>query len=368
MKVLHINSNYLYTTLFDKMVQHLNLLGVNNTVFMPTSGKINFVIPPKEFVHHPVSFNKKDSYFFYLKQAKIFKSLKLNLDVTKFDLVHAHTLFTDGCIAYKLKKKYGLRYIVAVRNTDVNTFFKYMVHMRGLGIKILKEAEKIIFLSESYKKLVLEKYVPRKIKAEISYKSEVIPNGIDEFWFKNKGDNKDLVNKYSLNLVYAGTINKNKNIINTIKSIDILEEEGYSVIFTVVGRIVDDSIYQQILSKPYVKYITQKAKEDLIDIYRKNDIFVMPSKTETFGLVYAEAMSQGLPIVYTKNQGFDGQFKEGKVGFHVEWNDPREIADRIIDISRKYKELSINSIELNGKFNWIEISQKYKVLYKLSAE
>lgn len=40
----------------------------------------------------------------------------------------------------------------------------------------------------------------------------------------------------------------------------------------------------------------------------------MPSHKETFGLVYAEAMSQGLPIIYTKNQGFDGQFPDGYVG------------------------------------------------------
>ena len=29
----------------------------------------------------------------------------------------------------------------------------------------------------------------------------------------------------------------------------------------------------------------------------------MPSKHETFGLVYAEAMTQGLPVIYTKNEG-----------------------------------------------------------------
>src|SRR5690606_19135661 len=40
-------------------------------------------------------------------------------------------------------------------------------------------------------------------------------------------------------------------------------------------------------------------KEELIRIYRDCHLFVMPSRNETFGLVYVEAMLQGLPILYT---------------------------------------------------------------------
>ena len=44
-------------------------------------------------------------------------------------------------------------------------------------------------------------------------------------------------------------------------------------------------------------------------IYRENDIYVMPSIIETFGLVYAEAMSQGLPVIYTRGQGLIDNLK-----------------------------------------------------------
>ena len=56
----------------------------------------------------------------------------------------------------------------------------------------------------------------------------------------------------------------------------------------------------------------------------------MLSIMETFGLVYAEAMSQGLPIIYTKGQGFDEQFDEGKVGYHADCFNIEEIVKRII--------------------------------------
>jgi glycosyltransferase involved in cell wall biosynthesis len=58
-------------------------------------------------------------------------------------------------------------------------------------------------------------------------------------------------------------------------------------------------------------------KEKLLNNYRNSDIFIMPSYNETFGLVYIEAMSQGLPIIYTQNEGVDGYFKEGSVGYSV---------------------------------------------------
>ena len=72
----------------------------------------------------------------------------------------------------KLKRQYGIPYIVAVRNTDVNLFFKKMIHLRKLGINIMKEADKVIFLSNTYKDQVIEIY--SKLQDESIIKSVVI--------------------------------------------------------------------------------------------------------------------------------------------------------------------------------------------------
>ena len=55
----------------------------------------------------------------------------------------------------------------------------------------------------------------------------------------------------------------------------------------------------------------------------------MPSFPETFGLVYVEAMSQGLPIIYTKGQGIDGYFEDGKVGYPVNTKDSNDIVKKL---------------------------------------
>lgn len=368
MKILHLNSNYLYTTLFDKMVQNLEKRGIENTVFMPVNGKKSFVIQPRDFVYYPVAFNNIDRYFFYYKQLKIFNKLRNTLFSFSFDITHAHTLFTDGYSAYKLKKKYKIPYVVTVRNTDVNTFFKRIIHLRRLGIQILKNADMVVFLSETYKKMVIDCYVPNNMQKEINDKSRVIPNGIDEYWFQNKGTPKELSNKKSANLLHVGVINKNKNVLTTIKAIEILQNRGFNINFSVVGRIDDKSIYQQIKDIDFVTYIEPKSQEELISIYRKQDIFVMPSITETFGLVYAEAMSQGLPVVYTRGQGFDRQFKEGIVGHSVDCLKPVDIADKINDIIDNYEVISSNCISLCDKFEWKKISIIYEKLYSQVLE
>lgn len=90
----------------------------------------------------------------------------------------------------------------------------------------------------------------------------------------------------------------------------------------------------------------------------------MPSHHETFSLVHAEAMSQGLPVIYSRGQGFDGQFEDGVVGFSVQYDSPEEIAEKVIDIINNYEAISQNCVEKADKFDWDKIAGKYIEIYK----
>ncbi|MDK2828110.1 MAG: L-malate glycosyltransferase [Clostridium butyricum] len=364
-KILHINSYYssssFYKNLYDNQIEN----GLDIDVFVPISSSV--ILNNSDLGKYTtvsVNHGKYDRILFFLKHNKIYKDIIRRFKIGEYSVIHAHSLFSNGYIAYKLKQEYGVPYIVAVRNTDVNVFFKYMVHLRKLGIQILQEADKVIFLSKSYRDFVIQKYVPEKFKKEIFNKAEIIPNGIDDFWFNNKGNIRNTPDKNNLKLLYVGAINKNKNIIITIKAIKILQNEGYNINFTVVGKVEDKSIFNQIKNLSFITYITPKPKEELINIYRANDIFIMPSKTETFGLVYAEAMSQGIPVIYTKGQGFDGQFEEGIVGYSVQHDSAEEIVERVKAILDDYKTISNNCINKVDKFDWDEIAKGYYSIYE----
>lgn len=358
-----MNSNYLATNLYDKMLEIIDEFNVFNSVYTAMHDHDEIVVPIKPFVTASVCFKKNDRFRYFYKQNKIEHDVLNKLNVSSYDLIHAHTLFTDGYVALKMKKRFGIPYIVAIRNTDVNIFFRYLLYLRNVGVEILNHAEKIIFISASYKEQVFLKYIPCELRQSFIRKSVIIPNGIDRFWLQNKYCCKNAPSKTDVKLIYVGRINKNKNITSTMKAIDILQRRGYNIQFTVVGKIENMSVYKHIKNAFYTKHLESMQKDELVEIYRQNDIFIMPSLKETFGLVYAESMSQGLPVIYTRGQGFDKQFNDGFVGYSVDCRNVGDIADKIELVINDYQELSNNCIQNCDKFDWNLISCQYVNIY-----
>ena len=287
--------------------------------------------------------------------------LESNLDIKGFDLIHAHTVFSGGYAARQLQKKYGIPYIVAVRNTDVNVFFKYMFHLRAVGVDILRNASRIIFLSPSYREQVLRDYIPLKDLESIAEKSEVLPNGIAELFFEQNAQPKQL--NGTLKIIQVGRLVKLKNPELTAKAVEILRSRGRDVELTFVGSVQDEN-YRPLLDKDYVNWFDNCPQTEVIGHLSQADIFVMPSHIETFGLAYVEAMSQSLPVLYTAGQGFDGQFPEGEVGFAVSDSDPEALADAIEKVVENYETLSKNAISGAKKFRWDTIGSRYTELYR----
>lgn len=364
MKILHICSYYLGTKLYQNLFDSLEKKGIDEDVYVFTDKYNELKEEYPSNIHISQCYNKNDRYIFHLKHLKVLKDIQKKIDIKKYSIMHAHSLFSNGYIAYKLNQKYNVPYIVVARNTDVNLFFNKIIYLRKTGINILRNAEKVIFISEPYKKYTVDKFIPEGCKKSIENKSIAIPNGIDEFWLKNKYKERTDLSGNRIKLIYAGTINGNKNIETTIKACELLIEQGYDVRYKIVGEIMDEKYNDLISIYSFVKYIPHCQKEELINHYRNSDIFIMPSKHETFGLAYAEAMSQGLPAIYTRGQGFDGQFDEGEVGYSVQYNSVEEIARRIKDILGNYTTISSNCIKKVDRFGWDKIAYDYVKIYE----
>lgn len=362
MRVLHINGNFLFTNLHQCMIKSLSKYGIDNSVFVPMYNKSLAVLTPDDNVTVSECFNKWDKISFNYKQSKIFKSAEIIYKTKEFDIIHAYTLFSDGNCAMNLSQKYGIPYVVAVRNTDVNIFLKKMIHLRKKGLQIMLNSSAVFFLSESYKNQVFHKYVPVKYREILDKKTYIIPNGIDGFWLDNiyEGHRPQ---KEEINAVYAGRINKNKNITAIQRAIKILNKKGYNIKLTVVGKVESQREFDKIISDYNTCYLKQLPKEKLICVYRESDFFIMPSFSESFGLVYAEAMSQKLPVIYTKGQGFDGQFEEGVVGYSVDPHNAEDIADKILKILLKKHEIEKACVNNVRKYDWDIIARRYISIY-----
>ncbi|MFD2639171.1 glycosyltransferase family 4 protein [Piscibacillus salipiscarius] len=345
--------------MYDKQKEQ----GLDIDVFVPVAKGFEINRNLGDYTIISENHKKYDRYIFHLKQKKILKDIQFKYDVTNYSILHAHSLFTNGYIAFKLFKKYRTPYVVAVRNTDVNLFFKKMIHLRKLGIKILKHAHKIIFISPPYKEKVLSQFIPKSLKDEIENKTHIIPNGVDDFWLKNK-NNPKTKSENDIKILHVGDVNNNKNVLSTAKAVEKLIDNGYECEFTVVGKVMDHNVYKNLIKHRFIKYLPPVSRKiELLEIYRANDILVVPSFKETFGIVYPEAMSQGLPVIYSKGQGFDGHFSDGEVGKKVTSNDEKEIASKIKDILSVYKQISETCLVNSERFKWKTISNEYNKIY-----
>lgn len=370
MKILHINGNYLTTALHQTMIEHLERAGMHNSVIAPTYNADDCAIKLNENVIPAQCFKKSDRFFFGLKQKKIIRFIKEKVQVQEYDIIHAYTLFTDGNSAYELSKQYNIPYVVAVRNTDLNHFFKLRIALRKRGIEILENASAVFFLSDAYKDKLFSQYVPKERQDKILEKSYVIPNGINSFWIENKYVKRNFnqvmarMEQKALNVVCVAQITQNKNIPMLQNALQLLREEGWKVHLTVVGKPIDEAELRVIMKDPNTTYIEPVPKEKLIDYYRDADIFALASHHETFGLVYAEAMSQGLPVLYTRGQGFDGQFEDGVVGYTIDDKSAADIADKIKLAAENYCILARNGLQFTEKFRWTDVCAQYIDIYK----
>ncbi len=363
-RVLHICQSFynpLYALQFDQLIEQ----EIDCEVFYFTNQENKEQAIAREYMKEVRPYKNLDRFFFFHKENKVFRSFERHIkENAPPSLVHAHTLFSSGYIAYKAFKKMGIPYVITVRNVDTEHFFKKRVYLRGVGRKILKNAQSVIFISKSAMESTL-RFLPKAQHERLVKKSYIIPNGINDFWIQRRVVHERKEN--SLRILYFGDLNKNKNVTTTATALESMISKGYDLRFCVIGKLKDASL-TSVTQKPFVDYYEYMNKEELIEKIRENDIFVMPSFSETFGLSYVEAMSQGLPVVYTKGQGFDGLFEEGEVGYRVDPRSTEEIERAILDIVKNYEAMSVRAMEAAATFSWASTARKIKSVYLKDGE
>lgn len=314
------------------------------------------------YVHLSFPFDSIHKYFFRIRGRKILNNLIDVYDINKFSITHAHTLFTNGYISYLIYKKFKIPYVVAIRSTDIDFYMKYRKDLKIIMYKILDNASKIVFISHANMKSFYSK-ISFNVN-ELTKKSYVIPNGIDDFYLENSPVSY-FVNKSRddvFKVLTVGYIGKRKNQLNTAKALERLQKEGVKIQYTVVGRILDLHYYNKLLKFNFVKHIEFTNKEELLNIYRENNLYVMVSTSETFGLTYIEALSQGLPIIYSQGSGVDG-FIDNVVGIGSK-TDYISIYKSIRKfINNKACFDQSDSIKFSSNFSWCKLQKRYIGIY-----
>lgn len=355
------------------LVRSISESGLHQEIFIPIRDKThsgrNQLPSNKSIVYHYNHIlTKIDKFFFHKKLKKQVNELEKNiLKEDKSYFIHAHTVYSDGGAAYILHKKYGFKYIVNVRNTDINVFYKYGIHLRKFMYEVLLKAEAVVCISYAYKAKLLS-LLPKSILEEIEDKCLVIPNGVDDYWHLYSVFKEMKLNNKEISLLFVGLLDKNKNLGKVIFACNELKKQGYHVSLHVIGTGPLEDIYKKLsekigISENIVFYGFINDEKKIFEIMDECDIFVMPSYKETFGLAYIEAMTRGLPVIYSEGQGIDGFFEEGEVGFSVDPNNINMITESIKYILNNYSNISEQCTKRSKEFNWISSSNEYIKIY-----
>lgn len=351
------------------MIAELDKLGLSQIVYTPIKekgligrNKVDFEVQGSKIVYSAILNKTTDRIFYGTKIKKIVKDIEAKVDLSKITFIHAHTWFSDGGVAFVLSKKYNIPFIIATRSTDLVIHYRYLIHKRKFGFDILKNANDIILISE-YQKTFFN-----KIKIDnITSKVKVIPNGVDKFWIKN---NKKFTHRpvSKFKFLYVGTFIKRKKLLELQQAIVNLSK-NYKIdcLLHIVGEggKQTQKILKTMEQYPdlFIYHGKVNKKEDLLKIYNECNFFTMPSKNETFGLVYVEALLQGLPILYTTNEGIDGFYYE-KIGEKVSKEaDMSEIKQTILKMIDNYEEYEIPTQKLLENHDWRNIALRYQELY-----
>lgn len=116
-----------------------------------------------------------------------------------------------------------------------------------------------------------------------------------------------------------------------------------------------NELQRRIAASPVAEHIVFRGfvpEEDMAKVWDETTVFAMPSRGEGFGLVYIEAMRQGLPVIASVHDAAPEVNLEGVTGYNVDLDKPHELPERIVYLLKNPDETAI--LGRNGQQRWRE--------------
>lgn len=198
----------------------------------------------------------------------------------------------------------------------------------------------------------------------------VIPNFISPEFFTKASEasihKKNRKHESSVTLGFIGRLHKNKGCGYLIRALTMLDD-SFSL------RIVGDGPEKENLKK-LVESLNLRARvvfigsiNNIIDEYNKIDILVVPSTSEPFGLVWAEAQLLGIPVIASKVGGMKDFISDKKTGLLFEVGGVNELKTKILLFVKNTKlrqEIVKNAKKEVRKFNLANYIKRLNEVYE----
>lgn len=330
---------------------HQEKIGENITIHRLPIGKNN----------SNIHFQSQKDLLAYAKEA--WRFAKQLCKLKKYDLSHSFFTVPCGYLSWKLKKKFGIPYVISLRGSDVPGYserFTFLYKLLTPTIKkIWKNAQFVIANSEGLRALAL--------KSEPEHEVGVIYNGINTQEFRPQ---PELKNPQKFEIICVSRVTPRKGIRFLIQAVKILSKDHEHVHLTVIGDGNElDSLKHlaradEIADK--VSFLGLVPHEQLAAHYAKSDVFVLPSLNEGMSNTMLEALASGLPLIATDTGGTKELVREGENGFVVKMKDPVDLAekiDRLVIDKFTREKMAVASRQKAEKMSWENVAKDYYEAY-----
>lgn len=302
----------------------------------------------------------------------------LNNHDLNYDLIHTTFFPYFNCVI-------GLIYGNLIKKPTMCTPFFHFSNPRYTDFKLIEVLNKfdlLIACTNLEKQFLVQKckIQPGKIK--------VIPMGVDYKKFEN--DNKKTISNYSLKenffnknekkyklILFCGYKNYEKGALSILKSIPYILNKIKKVYFVFIGP--STIAFNQELSKIHklenVRVInftpdnmTGYFDKKKIAAFKEADLYLMPSRSDAFGVSFLEAWSAGKPVIGARIGATPEVIREKIDGLLVEFDNPEDIAQKVITLlnnKRLRKNLgAAGQLKVYQKYTWDIIAKETHLTYQ----
>ncbi len=238
-------------------------------------------------------------------------------DNTAPDIIICDILNPSIYIGKEIARKFNSKLIASLHNSDIvytrigKNYKKYS--------KVDPFVDKIIFRSSAIKDKFMELYQGNKSETDFA----TVPFGVEKKDIIKLERLERKANQVPREILVACRLTRQKNVDIVIKAFsEICSQGNYTL------RIIGDGPERGYLAdltrslgcKDNVYFEGKMEREEVLKYMEAADVFAMVSSSETFGLVYVEAMAKGCLTIGSKGEGIDGIINHRVNGFLCEPN------------------------------------------------
>jgi glycosyltransferase involved in cell wall biosynthesis len=280
---------------------------------------------------------------------------KLLKDIEKVDLIHAHGAMLNGTLARKLAKRWGVPYVLTEHTGPFSKVVNNSIKKVTVK-KVMENASAVLAVSHHLKQEILQhKINPKRI--------EVTHNPVDTGLFQLKE------NKLFKNIVFAGRMDENKGALRAVKAFHVLNKREKDWTCTLCGDGKEMEAVRVYISdnqlSDAVKVKGMLNESEVAIEFQKADVFISPTRYESFGLAIAEALACGLPVITTKNTAPKEYVKEN-MGVLVDVDDIDQLVDALKQVLLHIDSYDAEAIRANivDQYSVSNFGQRLLSIYK----